>query len=239
MDHDLSLKTKAAERYLLGELPPEEREAFEEHYFECVECAEEVRIGQEFAANAAAVFREQSSPVATTARKQERTNWFSWFRLMMLAEAAACLVLAALVGYQNTVVIPGLRALATSRFAKGHSLISSPGSAGPELLASALLAPSSRGNPRPVSIPAGARFFHLALDLGPAPSFPKYACDLRSSSGASLWNVPLPTLDPDAGIHLLVPAKAFPPGSYDAVLLGIGKGETRELDHYYFDVRRP
>jgi hypothetical protein len=227
MDHDLSLETKAAERYLLGELPLEEREAFEEHFFECAECAEEVRIGQEFAANAAAVFREQGSPVATSARKQERTNWFSWFRPLMMAEAAACLLLAALVGYQNTVVIPGLRALARS------------GSAGPEVLASALLAPSSRGNPRLVSIPAGARFFHLALDLGPAPSFPKYACDLRSSSGASLWNVPLPTLDPAAGLHLLVPAKPFPPGSYDAVLLGIGKGETSELVHYYFDVRRP
>jgi hypothetical protein len=226
MDHELSVRTKAAERYLLGELPPEEREAFEEHFFECAECGEEVCIGQELADNVAAVFREQSSPHTTTARKKKRRDWVAWIRPIMMGQAAACLALLALVGYQNAVVIPNLHSGAAA-------------SSSPEVVPSAVLVPSSRGALRAVSIPAGAHFFHLALDLGPVQHFKKYACDLRSGSGASMWKLPLATLDPAAGLHLLVPANAFVQGSYVAVLLGISGGETTELVHYYFDVRRP
>jgi len=39
MDHDTSIKTMAAERYLLEELSSSERDEFELHFFECLECA--------------------------------------------------------------------------------------------------------------------------------------------------------------------------------------------------------
>src|SRR2546422_610857 len=41
----LAVETLALERYLLGEMPGEERDAFEEHFFSCAECAEEARAG--------------------------------------------------------------------------------------------------------------------------------------------------------------------------------------------------
>ena len=43
MDHLKALATKASERYLLGEMSEPERFAFEEHYFQCGECAEDIR----------------------------------------------------------------------------------------------------------------------------------------------------------------------------------------------------
>jgi hypothetical protein len=48
MDHEKSISTHAAEGYLLGELTPPERDAFEEHFFECDECGQTVRDGAAF-----------------------------------------------------------------------------------------------------------------------------------------------------------------------------------------------
>jgi len=45
MDHIEALRIRAAEQYLLGELPDSLREEFEEHIFECQECALDVRAG--------------------------------------------------------------------------------------------------------------------------------------------------------------------------------------------------
>ena len=52
MDHTAVVREKTTERYLLNELDPEVRDEFEEHYFDCPECAQDV--------SAAATFVEQS-----------------------------------------------------------------------------------------------------------------------------------------------------------------------------------
>jgi len=49
MDHDQAQATNAAERYLLGEMSEPERFDFESHYFECKECAGDVRAVHAFA----------------------------------------------------------------------------------------------------------------------------------------------------------------------------------------------
>jgi len=59
MDHATALRLRAAERYRTHELTPAERDAFEEHFFECPECAAAVRLEQAFAANARAALRDQ------------------------------------------------------------------------------------------------------------------------------------------------------------------------------------
>src|SRR5258707_14788392 len=60
MDHETAVRIGASERYLLGELTGEDRDSFEEHFFMCPECAEDVRALTVFAANAKAVFREKA-----------------------------------------------------------------------------------------------------------------------------------------------------------------------------------
>src|SRR5438128_8781514 len=45
MEHSEATETLASERYLLGEMSDEERNAFEEHFFGCGECARDVRDG--------------------------------------------------------------------------------------------------------------------------------------------------------------------------------------------------
>ena len=45
MTHADAIRTLAVERYLLDEMPEIERFAFEEHFFDCAECADDLRAG--------------------------------------------------------------------------------------------------------------------------------------------------------------------------------------------------
>ena len=47
MTHQQALDTMAAERYLLDEMTEIEKHAFEEHFFDCADCAHEVRLGEQ------------------------------------------------------------------------------------------------------------------------------------------------------------------------------------------------
>ena len=58
MEHQSAVELRFAERYLLGELSPEEAATFEAHFFECALCAEEVRLGAHLVANLKAVLQE-------------------------------------------------------------------------------------------------------------------------------------------------------------------------------------
>jgi len=58
MDHSESIRLMAAEKYLLGELTPELREQFEEHFFGCEECALDVRAGAAFVEQSKVVLGE-------------------------------------------------------------------------------------------------------------------------------------------------------------------------------------
>src|SRR3954447_2733763 len=52
MNHEQAIQEMATERYLLDELTPELRDAFEEHMFECQDCALDVRAGNVFMSEA-------------------------------------------------------------------------------------------------------------------------------------------------------------------------------------------
>lgn len=60
MDHDHAVQTHAVERYLLKEMTPAERLEFEEHYFDCVVCAEDLRAAARFIDEAKAVWQDEA-----------------------------------------------------------------------------------------------------------------------------------------------------------------------------------
>ena len=60
MEHELAIKSLAAERYLLDEMTSQERDEFEEHFFGCSECADAVRTGTAFTANGREAVKEQA-----------------------------------------------------------------------------------------------------------------------------------------------------------------------------------
>src|SRR5215475_9816916 len=97
MDHESAIQTNAVERYLLGEMPIEERDSFEAHYFDCAACAEDIRLGSAMSRDFKAVLR-QGLP--------SRTSWFGWLRTPVLVPTFASIALLGLVGYQNLVQFP-------------------------------------------------------------------------------------------------------------------------------------
>jgi hypothetical protein len=104
MEHDRAVETQAVERYLLGEMTPDEREEFEEHYFACAECARDVRAAARFRANARDILR---NPEEFSAADLEPHG--GWWRFPTLIPLAAAFAFAGIVAYQNAVTIPDLR----------------------------------------------------------------------------------------------------------------------------------
>src|SRR5205823_3868235 len=107
MEHAEALRIQAPSRYLQGELPPSVASAFEEHFFGCPACAEEITLENAFAENVRAVFLEESrarlraaaNPVPISPADQAgRWGRLRWAWAVPLA-VAACLLVA--IGIQN------------------------------------------------------------------------------------------------------------------------------------------
>jgi hypothetical protein len=111
MDHAEATKRFVVEKYLLGDLGETQRDEFEDHYFKCRECAEDVKAGAILVANIQAVFREARTTMSPAA-VPKRIQWFRFagWGFVPAAGMAGCAVLAVLVGYQNLVEIPSMRA---------------------------------------------------------------------------------------------------------------------------------
>jgi hypothetical protein len=62
MSHDQAVSSQAAERYVLGELTPSERDAFESHFFDCAVCFEQVELGAQFLGRAREVLDREPEP---------------------------------------------------------------------------------------------------------------------------------------------------------------------------------
>src|ERR1700683_1797133 len=103
MDHEMVAAQKMTERYLLDELDPAARDEFEEHYFNCTECASDVQ--------AAAVLIERirdgaipdpaPRPVPAPPAVPTSPAWLAWLRPAFIVPVMA--VLLAVVAYQNLV----------------------------------------------------------------------------------------------------------------------------------------
>ena len=121
MNHEQAIQEMATERYLLEELTPELRDAFEEHMFECQECALDVRAGNVFMSEAKAQLPHMAEESAAQAATRESVRimparakkpWWSF----LTTPAFAAPVFAALLGviaFQNLSTIPSLRSEAT------------------------------------------------------------------------------------------------------------------------------
>ena len=125
MDHNQAVELQLAVKYVLGELPPVQRDEYEDHYIDCPECAKDVYAAASFTDTAREVFREEARGEALApAPVRERGGWFAWLRPVVAAPALAVLLLA--VGYQSFVSVPHWKAQATaSRVLPMNSLISS------------------------------------------------------------------------------------------------------------------
>src|ERR1700722_20137046 len=110
MDHTEGVNNQAVERYLLGQMPEPEIDAFEKHFFECGTCAEEVESGVLFQENAREGFPPVPQP-APAAKRNWLRDWLlqGWSKPAFAVPALAAGLLAVAVIYQAGFVIPALR----------------------------------------------------------------------------------------------------------------------------------
>ncbi len=225
MNHQAAIAAQSVEKYLLGELSASERDEFEEHFFCCHECAQDVRAGSIFAANARAVLKEQRA-----AARERETNqsapawWLAWIRPSVWAPAAAAVFFCAISAWQYAVIIPSLRGDVARLSA-------------PRAYSAYFLRPAERGAGQLLSLSRSDPFLGLSLDVPPGTAFTSYECDLTSSAGTFAVMAPAPD-SPGAPLNVLVPGSSLHTGAYTLVLRGRTAESTGvELNRYYFTIQ--
>jgi hypothetical protein len=222
MDHTAVVRQKMTERYLLDELEAEVRDEFEEHYFDCPECALDIRAGAQFVAHTKTVLAESSEPVPAPARGRTRASrgWFAWLRPAFAAPALALLL--AVVGYQNLVTYPRFR----SEFNRPHVLPA----------VSVNVGTWGAGGP-PTTVPEG-RGLLLLVRIPPDGAYVRYTADLYAPGGKPEGSF---TIAPAAGQDqwpVTVPAIRREPGTYTMAVHGITAGEeSKELGNASFELQ--
>jgi hypothetical protein len=222
MDHTEAVRLQAAEKYLLGQLDAALRDAYEEHYFDCRECALDIRTAAAFAATSRQVFREDAVDAERAERAGRRAvarpSFIERFRWTFAAVPAfAALVLAVIVTYQDTVLIPHLKETSSPT-------ISMPDATSRTLPLGAALAKRSEDKPAndvAFSVRPNEPFF-VKFDFTPNTSLPAYLCQLRDASGKRVF-LQVPVSGEMAGreYQLAVPGGLLPAaGNYRVVILG-------------------
>jgi hypothetical protein len=202
MDHNEAVRLQAAEKYVLGEFPQNLRDEYEEHFFDCAECALDLK--------AAAAFVDVSrSEALRSVDKQlvsEKAGWFRWFRPIVVAPAFGALLL--LLGYQIFVTIPK---------AKENSA-----SGGAQVLFNSypLRGVNTAGEEgRTLSIRPGEAFL-LNFDFVPTRGFDSYICQLEDAQGHLILRAKIAAGSANQEAHLPVPAGTLRPGKYVLAFYG-------------------
>jgi anti-sigma factor RsiW len=227
MDHSESIRLMAAEKYLLGELAPESREEFEEHFFDCQECALEVRAGAAFVEHSKVLLSEPIAVVSARASTPARANpgWFAWLRPAFVVPVMAALL--AVVGYQNLVTYPKLK--------DETAFVSRP-----QILASAsLINANTRGANKTVISARRGEAFLLFMDIPAETRFSSYVAELDGPTGSSEWSLTIPAEAAKETVPIRVPADHRGAGMYTLVVRGVDSsgGKNSEVARYPFELQ--
>jgi hypothetical protein len=209
MDHRDAIRLQAGVKYVLGELSPVQREEYEEHYFDCAECAVDIKVLATFADTTREVLRQERDNQFAKNLAPARAGWLRWFQPIVAVPAFAALLLLLIVGYQNTVTIPHAREEASSGAAQLFVSSRAPKMAvtrGAEEIAKYSVRPNE-------SLP-------LKFDFTPKPTFDAYVCQLQDESGRSLLQLRVPGSFTNKELNLVVPAGVVKPGKYTLVFRG-------------------
>lgn len=230
MDHDEVVRQKLTERYLLHELNDEARGAFEEHYFECSECALDVRAGSEFVENSKIILalpsevsaRARLAPAKPVSQGWFTAGWFGhdwfghgWFGWLRPGYAAAALaLLIAVVGYQNLVTLPRL-----------HGMLHQP-----QTLPWAAVAVGTWGSSGPTVQAEPGKGFLLFVRIPPDGTYTRYIADLYNPAGGLDCSLTIPATSVQDQWPVVIPGTNRETGNYRISVRGVTpSGEVKDL----------
>lgn len=215
--HGEAISTGAAERYVLSEMSEQERDNYEEHFFICVECADEVRSAARFVHNAKPALEATQSvrpePAPSPAdRVKPVSGFWSFFRPLPLGAAAAAAILVGTVGYQSLILVPNLR----ERLQEATAL--QP--------ARSYFLSISRGEAPVIVVSDREPVVVLTLSTSFDRMFPFYRCEIQDAAGRTVSSRVVQAPAPGVELHLLVPTMDLPAGSYAMVVAGLDSEST-------------
>ena len=227
MDHDLVVRQKMTERYLLDELDAEARDEFEGHFFDCPDCASDVRACAIFVEHSKVALAKKSEPIpgsVPAAAIPSKAGWLAGLRAA-LRPAFAVPVLAgllAVIGYQNLVTYPQMQQ-ALNR---------------PQLLPWASVNVGTYGSEGPVVTTRPGEGFLLFVRIPPDGSYSRYAAELYDPAGKAEWSLTIPAASAQDQWPVRVPGANRAAGSYTLAVRGITTaGESKEVGRAIFELR--
>ena len=236
MDHNEAVRLQAAEKYLLGKLPKEQHAEYEEHYFDCSACAEEIKATVAFMESTRQVAREDAmEPVgakrlASTAPTSG--GWFAWLRPAFAVPVLAALLL--FIGYQNGVTIPRLKDSSSSQMGQ---IISSSF----QLRGSVRGGNESDDAANKVRVRSGESFT-LNFDFTPTGTFSEYDWQLQNQAGRAVKSGHINGEKKYQAVSLNMAGGVESAGKYNLVFFGSadGAGQTEsEAQRITFTVEFP
>ncbi len=219
MEHEEAKGMHAAEKYALGELPEELRDEFEEHYFDCTECAMDVRATVAFVATSKEVFQEEPAfaPVIEE-RGAKPSHARGWLKALIAVPAIAALILV-LIYERHNVTGHGV----TGKM--GSATVPAAANVSPNLVASASFAlrggDREGGESTTVRVRPGEAF-GLQFDFTPGQTFAQYTAALLDQDGHTLQQFPISAERINKEVKLMVPGGLVGPGKYTLLISGSG-----------------
>jgi hypothetical protein len=199
IDHQQAIEKLMAERYLLDELGPQERDAFEAHLFECVECFEQVRAGTEFVHYVKRIGAEEAA-----VKPQKQPFWrgmLGGLRQPVAAFASVLLFLAV-----------GLNVYQQRQLSRQKE---------PRLERSYILTGIAHGgdSAKLIEVPPGA-VLGLTVEYAQRGELTSYGVRILSASGTVQSDLPVPRDQVDGMARITVSTDVFKPGRYSVVVWG-------------------
>ena len=222
MDHGEAIRLGSTKKYVLGELPQSLCDEFEEHYFECQECALDLKAAAAFVDNAREVLREDVAKAVAKVPDPLRGR-FPWFWLAVAVPAFAALLLV--IAYQNAVTIPRIQEQAA------HT--------GGQLFTSSFflqMASMSGGEEAKVQVHPNESFA-LKFEFAPAGTFDSYLCQLQDEGGRSLLQLSIPGTSINKEAQLVIPGGRVKPGKHSVVFTGFPSSSVQQTGHEVLRLR--
>ena len=213
--HPFADKEEAAERYVLGQMTESDCEAYEQHFFQCPECAQEVKATVQFIDSCQRVLSDPAFTGRLPSHDAQR-RWFPSTTAVVLTGALAASV--GIIVYQNVMTIPRLMA--------------------PRALTPvSLIASNARGTTaQPIVVPRGQPFL-LFVDIPPG-RFDAYDGAIVAKEGRVI-PVAIPAALTQDTVPLVIPPGLLSPGDYTLVVTGRsrGGGASAEVARFGFTLR--
>jgi hypothetical protein len=226
MTHEKVLQEMVVEKYLLGELRGSARDGFEDHLFECEECAADVKAGVVFLRGAR---QELRAPKRAKALVKEVGGWTSWFTNPWVLGPALAASLA-VVAVQTLVVLPRLN----------HEVAAAET---PEILNSLVLANAGargEGTLPAVTAESGGSFL-LSVDIPAREGLASYRCTLVSPKGSEVWHAEVSPKQANDALLIRLPVGLTAAGVNSLLIQGLPAGESAggrlvDLAQYKFNL---